>query len=226
MSVSTNAQILIVEDDQRVAAMLKNELSHEGHNPTMVHTGTDALLETSDRNFDVIILDLNLPDLDGIEVAERLKKRGQTNILMLTARGDVKSRVEGLYAGASDYLTKPFSLQELLARVHVRLREQQQNQNKTLEYGEIILDLEKASCSVGNDTLELTAQEFKLLELLLQQQGKVFSRQSIEERIYDGECLPGSNTVEVFISSIRRKLKAVGQTNLINTVRGIGYVIR
>lgn len=218
------ARILVVEDDLKLAQLLVSELGQADYKVVAVHTGTDALVQTESGRFDLVILDLNLPDLDGIEVAERLTRGAPANILMLTARGDVKSRVEGLYAGASDYLTKPFSVQELLARVHVRLRSRQADL-QVIEYGALSLEPQSGSCYANGELLALTAQEFKVLLLLLEQRGRIFSKEGLEERLYDGG-LPGSNTIEVFISNLRKKLAAAGVEGLIQTVRGLGYVVR
>lgn len=219
------ANILIVEDDKRLSELLRQELSYEGHSTVAVSTGTQALLEAEKNNFDLIVLDLNLPDMDGIEVAERLHGRISASILMLTARADLASRVAGLYAGASDYLTKPFSLQELMARIFVRLREKGSSQAK-LNYKKVELDSESRQCIVEDNVLSLTANEFALLELLMKHQGRIFSKEDIEERIYRGDEQPGSNTIEVFVSSLRKKLAAEGVNSFISTVRGMGYVIQ
>lgn len=190
-----------------------------------MHVGAEALSQAQTDDFDLIVLDLNLPDMDGIEVARRLHGRVRASILMLTARGDVGSRVEGLYAGASDYLTKPFSLQELLARIHVRLRESM-GSNKVLEYKAVELDLNAKTCRVNDRQITLTAQEFKLLELLLKDQGRIYSKDDLEHKLYKGDYSPGSNTIEVFVSNVRRKLAAAGVDNIISTVRGMGYMIQ
>jgi DNA-binding response OmpR family regulator len=219
------AHILIVEDDKRLSQLLSQELAFEGHETVVVTSGTEALLRATDKPFDLIVLDLNLPDMDGIEVAERLHGRINASILMLTARADLASRVAGLYAGASDYLTKPFSLQELMARIYVQLRDKAQGQERIL-YNQLELDSSSRQCIVEGHTLALTANEFALLELLLKHQGRIFSKEDIEERIYKGDEQPGSNTIEVFVSSLRKKLMQVGVNNLISTVRGMGYVIQ
>lgn len=224
MASKLKANILIVEDDKRLAQLLSQELGFEGHTTLSVHTGAEALLHAEDQDFDLVILDLNLPDMDGIEVAERVGKRSESSILMLTARGDVGSRVEGLYAGASDYMTKPFSLQELMARVHVRLREREAP-TQTLQHKNVTLDLAGKSCYVDEDYVSLTAQEFKLLELLLKNQGRVYAREELERKLYAG-ATPGSNTVEVFMSNLRKKLSHAGALKLISTVRGMGYMIQ
>lgn len=216
------ATVLVVEDDPKLATLLSQELSHEGYRVEVVGTGADALLLVEDQEFDLILLDLNLPDFDGLEVAELVRKRSEASILMLTARADVESRVKGLYAGASDYLAKPFSIQELLARVHARVRERERPQ--VLEAAGVTLDPSSASCTVAGDPVSLTAREFELLALLLEHRGRIFSREELERRLYQGET-PGSNTVEVFVSKLRTKLRDAGEGALVQTVRGAGYVV-
>ncbi len=223
------SRILVVEDDLRLATLLRQELAHDGHRITVVHNGTDALLRADEHAFDLVILDLNLPDIDGLEVAERLRadarSGSEVSILMLTARGDVGSRVEGLYAGASDYLTKPFSVQELRARVHVRLRERSQAA-EVLTYETLSLEPAAGSCTAAGKSLLLTSLEFRLLKLFLTHKGRIFSKEDLEDRLYGAERLPGSNTVEVFVSNLRRKLAAADLQGMIQTVRGMGYVVR
>ena len=214
--------ILIVEDDPKLALLLEQELSHEGYSVEAVGNGSDALLRVEEQEFDLILLDLNLPDFDGIEVSQRVGKRSKASILMLTARADVDSRVKGLYAGASDYLAKPFSIQELMARVHVRMRERDTPQ--VLEAGSVVLDPAGAWCTVAGEAIALTAREFELLTLLLEHRGRIFSRDELERRLYQGET-PGSNTIEVFVSKLRTKLREAGEPTLVQTVRGAGYVV-
>ncbi|MDZ7705644.1 MAG: response regulator transcription factor [Trueperaceae bacterium] len=224
-ATSTTANILIVEDDVRLAQMLEAELAQQGYNPTLSHSGSEALAAAAVTPFDLVILDLNLPDIDGIEIAERLRRDTEASILILSARGDVSHRVAGLYAGASDYLTKPFSVHELLARIHVRLRERQQEED-VIRVGGLVLDTHRKACLVGGEMLELTAQEFRVLSLLLQNRGRIFSKDDLEQRLYGGKEPPGSNTIEVFVYQLRKKLAAAGVRDLIRTVRGMGYVIR
>lgn len=214
-----NATILVVEDDLRLAKLLQQELSHDGHRVEVVHNGTDALVRADERAFDLVVLDLNLPDMDGVEVAERLRSGGEfgASILMLTARGDVKSRVEGLYAGASDYMTKPFSVQELLARVHVRLRERARPA-EVIRHGELVLEPGTGHCAVAGQPLALTSLEFRLLELFLTHKGRIFSKEDVEDRLYGADRLPGSNTIEVFVSNLRKKLAAAGMNGMIQTL--------
>ena len=217
--------ILVVEDDLRLATLLRQELTQEGYRVESVYSGLDALARSAAEAFDLVILDLNLPDIDGIEVATRLRQDSDVSILMLTARGDVSSRVEGLYAGASDYLTKPFSVQELRARVHVRLRDRERPA-EVLTFGPLTLAPAAGHCAVSGRSLPLTSLEFRLLELFLTHRGRIFSKEDVEDRLYGADRLPGSNTVEVFVSNLRRKLAAAGVEGMIQTVRGMGYVVR
>lgn len=219
------AKILIVEDDPRLSLLLEQELRYDGYEAIAAKTGTDGLVAAEACDFDLIVLDLNLPDIDGLEVARRLHGRSGASLLMLTARGDVDSRVEGLYAGASDYMTKPFSIQELLARIHVRLRERQQTP-EVLRHDDLVLNLSDRVCLLSGEPLALTAHEFELLKLLMSHRGRIFAKEDIERRLYDGDSLPGSNTIEVFVSNLRKKLAQRGVHNLIQTVRKMGYFIR
>lgn len=219
-----NEAILVVEDDVRLAKLLCQELSVAGYRADQALDGESALSALEHNHYALVILDLNLPDFDGVAIAERLQGVSDTRILMLTARGDVQSRVDGLYAGASDYMTKPFAIQELLARIHVRLRERQPI-DEVMQVGALTLDPAAGVCRVDGQSLALSTRELALLELLLRNQGRIYNKAEIEDRLY-GEQLPGSNTVEVFVSNIRRKLAEVGVDNLITTVRGRGYVVR
>lgn len=217
------AHLLVVEDDPRLQGLLRDAFTAAGHRTTVVGTGTAGLEASLVGDVDLVVLDLNLPDVDGVEVARRLRADGDVPILMLTARGDVASRVEGLYAGAADYVTKPFDVQELLARVHVRLRERRT--------GDVVahagLELRPATLSVIGPagSAVLPELEFELLRLLLAHPGRVWSRDDLERRLY-GDDLPESNTVEVFVSKLRKRLRALGvEGEPIRTVRGKGYAV-
>ncbi|MEX2534187.1 MAG: response regulator transcription factor [Trueperaceae bacterium] len=214
-------QILIVEDDLQLAQAIEGELC-KTYATRVAGTGRDALFLAETESFDLILLDLNLPDIDGITVAQELR-RNEAEVLMVTARADVKSRVAGLYAGASDYLAKPFDMHELVARVFARLRDRSPLQ--TICYGNLELVPENCICTVAGTPVTLTALEFRLLSLLLANQGRVFSKDDIEDRLYQGEG-PNSNTVEALISKVRRKLSRAGAGEPIQTIRGFGYVIR
>lgn len=213
-------RILIIEDDRRLVEVIGCELRRQ-YEVASALTASEGLFLAETQRFDLVILDLNLPDMDGLEVAEQLRGN-EAEILMLTARSDVQSRVSGLYAGASDYLAKPFDMAELVARVHARLR---RGASEVLSCGHVELRPDDGSCAVSGDPVALTAQEFRLLTLLMANQGKVFSREAIEDRLYPGEAL-NSNIVEALVSKVRRKLSDAGATDLIRTVRGMGYVVR
>ncbi len=219
---ASRARILVVEDDSALAHLVVEQLGHAGYRAEAVGLGRDAIQRAQEAALDLVVLDLNLPDMDGIEVAERLREDGDAAILMLTARADVDSRVEGLYAGASDYLAKPFSVQELLARVHVRLRERQAT--GVLRHGDLELDPEALSCRCGDDQVVLPEREFELLRLLVRHRGRLFSREDIERSLY-GTDVPDSNTVEVFVYNLRRKLAKLGHKEIIRTVRNRGYMV-
>lgn len=214
-------RILIVEDDPQLARALEVELLR-AYDATVVGTGAEALERAQSEAFDLVLLDLNLPDIDGLDVAAELKDN-PASLLMLTARADVRSRVAGLYIGADDYLAKPFDMQELLARVYALLR--RRGREEVFTSGPVTLSLADRTCTVDGAVLDLTAQEFNLLALLLANQGRVFSKNTIEDRLYR-EAQPTSNAVEALVSRLRGKLTGAGVTDLIETVRGLGYVAR
>jgi DNA-binding response OmpR family regulator len=214
-------RILIVEDDPALAKALADELGRT-YDVSVVHGGRDALARVAERGFDLILLDLNLPDIDGLQVAEDLAD-DEAEIVMLTARGDVESRVRGLYAGAADYLAKPFDMHELLARVYARLRTR--TRERAYRWGPLELAADEGVCRAHGNTVELTAQERALLELLLANQGRVYGKATLEERLYPEEP-PASNAVEALVSRVRKKLAAAGVEGAIRTIRGLGYVVR
>lgn len=217
-------RILVVEDDARLRSMLEQELATDGHVVVAVGTAGEGLYRAEEEAYDLLVLDLSLPDGDGLEVAERLRARRDLPILMLTARADVDSRVRGLYAGAADYVTKPFSVPELLARVHVRLRERvAQGRPRHLD-----LELDPGGSTARGPLGEaiLPEREFALLRLLVEHPGRLFPRDEIERTLYADSERPGSNTVEVFVHHLRRKLERLGAEARIRTVRGKGYMLR
>ena len=219
---ANGARLLVVEDDRQLVSLLREQLSLAGYDPAIAMTLAEARDLLADERFDLVILDLNLPDGDGLDLAEEISDQSQTPMLMLTARGDVESRVAGLYAGASDYLTKPFSVAELLARVHVRLREQ--GGQKQLVLGDLVLDVANGTATVAGASIVLPEREFLLLKLLVQYRGRVFTMEDLERALY-GPDLPDSNTIEVFVYNLRRKLKAAGMDGVIRTVRNRGYLV-
>ncbi len=217
------AHLLVVEDDPRLQGLLREAFTTAGHRVTVVGTGGDGLAAALAGDVDLVVLDLQLPDVDGVEVARRLRAEGDVPILMLTARGDVASRVEGLYAGAADYVTKPFDVRELLARVHVRLREREAASG-AVEHAGVRVDASTAIVSVGDRSIVLRDREARLLHVLLANPGRVFAREDLERRLY-GDDVPESNTVEVFVYHLRKQLQELGAADLIRTVRGKGYTV-
>jgi DNA-binding response OmpR family regulator len=214
------AKVLIVEDDVGLAEALARAIGRE-HETVVAHTGGDALALARD-DVDLILLDLNLPDMDGIDVAQRLAGHA-ADIVMVTARSDVASRVRGLYAGADDYVSKPFAMDELLARIFARLRGR--SRSTGLRHGSLELDAEGRVCTVDGVAVPLTGQEFELLLALLERQGRVFAKGELEGRLFAGAPL-ASNALEVVVSRLRKKLAEAGADGVIDTVRGLGYVVR
>jgi DNA-binding response OmpR family regulator len=220
-------EILIVEDDKRMAALLKRGLEREGHVATAAADGAEGLEFALARPFDVVVLDVMLPALNGYEVARRLRQGGcRTPILMLTAKDASPDIVHGLDAGADDYLTKPFSFDELLARLRAVARRGPIPRPVVLEVGDLRLDPASHEVSRGHRALQLTPKEFRLLELLMRRAGKVQSRDAIIEAVWGYDADLELNTVDVFLSTLRRKVDADEDTPLIHTVRGIGYCLK
>ncbi|MDZ7706527.1 MAG: response regulator transcription factor [Trueperaceae bacterium] len=218
------ARILVVEDDARLRSLLEQELATDGHVVVAVGTAGEGLYRAEEEPYDLLVLDLSLPDGDGLEVAERLRDRRDVPILMLTARADVDSRVRGLYAGAADYMTKPFSVPELLARVHARLRERLKPERP--RHRDLELDPSASVARGPGGEAILPESEFALLRMLVEHPGRLFTRDEIERRLYVASERPGSNTVEVFVHHVRRKLEQLDAEPRIRTVRGKGYMLR
>lgn len=220
--------VLVVEDEQRLARLLQRVLTEERHAADVAHSGSDGLSLAMSDGYDLVILDRMLPDLDGIEVTRQLRsERIATPVLMLTARGAVEDRVEGLNAGADDYLTKPFAMAELLARVNalVRRHDRAPASIGTLQVGDLTLDLMRHEAQRAGRVIELTAKEFALLEYLMRNPGFVLSRTQIIDHVwrYDLEAI--SNVVDIYIHYLRDKVDRGYPRPLIKTVRGVGYKI-
>jgi DNA-binding response OmpR family regulator len=216
-------RVLIVEDDVRLAEVLARELGH-GYDTVVVGTGREALVRAETEAFALVLLDLNLPDMDGIEVAEQLEGN-DADVVMLTARGDLASRVRGLYAGAADYLSKPFQMEELLARVYARMRSRTRARGGFVHRGGLTLATDERWCAFEGTRIDLSAQEFHLLELMLENQGRVFSKDTLVDRLY-GAADVGPNAVEAVVSRVRKKLDAAGAGTVVETIRGLGYLVR
>jgi DNA-binding response OmpR family regulator len=216
-------RILIVEDEPGMASFLDKGLSSRGYATKVVGEGSNALAIASDADFDLLILDLGLPDVEGLSVVRELRRRGERlPILILTAREDLRDKVEGLDTGADDYVTKPFKLEELLARVRVQLREERSAEPTVLEASGITLDVRTRRAMVGGELVDLTAREFTMLETFMNHAGQVLSREQLLAHVWGYDYDPGSNVVEVYIRYLRRKL---GE-DAIETVRGMGYRLR
>jgi two-component system, OmpR family, response regulator QseB len=217
------SRILIVEDEPRLATFLDRGLSANGYSTKVVEEGEAAIRLADDRDFDLIILDLGLPDVDGVEVLRRLRARGEKlPVIILSARDDPGDKVEGLDAGSNDYVTKPFSLEELLARIRVRLRDEASAEATVLESGGISLDLRTRRATVDGETVELTAREFTMLETFMRHRGQVLSKEQLLSHVWGYDYDPGSNVVEVYVGYLRRKLG----DGVIETARGMGYRLR
>jgi two-component system, OmpR family, response regulator MprA len=223
-----NARLLIVEDDQGVRESLARALQYEGYDVGVAADGFAALERIRTEDHDAIILDVMMPGLDGLQVARKVRGDGVTTpILMLTARHEVSDRVAGLDAGADDYLVKPFALDELLARLRALLRRSGVSESvETLRVADLVLDPSARTVLRGDRRLDLTKTEFDLLELLVYNAGIVLTREVIFERIWGYDFETSSNSLDVYIGYLRRKLEAAGEPRLVHTVRGVGYVAR
>jgi two-component system copper resistance phosphate regulon response regulator CusR len=213
-------RLLLVEDEDRIAAFVQKGLAAHGYTIERVATGREGVSRALSREFDLLVLDLGLPDMDGHDVLRTWRDRGVgVPVIILTARGEVGDRVEGLELGADDYLTKPFAFDELLARIRARLRRRDPEQAMVLEAGGLTLDLRTRRTRADGREVDLTAREFALLETFLRHAGQVLSRERLLSLVWGMEFDPGSNVVDVYVGHLRRKL---GEGS-IQTVRGMGY---
>jgi two-component system, OmpR family, response regulator MprA len=219
-------RVLVVEDDRDIADVLRRSLDLDGYDVRLAADGEAALEEAGVFEPDAVILDLGLPKLDGVEVCRRLREDGDVPILMLTARDGVDDRVGGLDSGADDYLVKPFERRELLARVRALLRRRPPRGSASLVVGDLRLNPDAHEAFRGDRTLDLTSREFELLEYLMRNERLVVSRQRLLDDVWGYHPYAETNTVDVFISNLRRKLEAGGEDRLLHTVRGAGYVLR
>jgi two-component system, OmpR family, response regulator MprA len=221
------ARVLIVEDDDDIAQVLQRSLRLDGYDVKLAADGVQALDEAHAFLPDLIVLDLGLPRLDGIDVARRLRDDGDdVPILILTARDALESRVEGLDIGADDYLVKPFERQELLARLRALLRRRPPRGMAPLRVGDLMLNPDTHEVTRGDRPIDLTQREFELLEYLMRNERLVISRQKLLDEVWGYDPFSITNTIEVFVSNLRRKLEADGEPRLLHTVRGAGYVLR
>ncbi len=219
-------RVLVVEDDEDIADVLRRSLRQEGHEVRTVADGEDALRLAGEFVPDLVVLDLGLPRLDGVEVCRRLRSGGDVPILILTARSDTDDRVEGLDAGADDYLVKPFERAELLARMRALLRRRPPRGSASLAVGDLILNPGTREVTRGDRALDLTNREFELLEFLMRNERLVISRERLLEEVWGYDPTSMTNTIDVFISNLRRKLEEGGEERVLHTKRGAGYVVR
>jgi DNA-binding response OmpR family regulator len=220
-------RILLVEDDPKLAKFIETELSLEGYYVTVAANGMDGLVRARDAQPDLLILDWMLPGISGLDLCMRLRKTGiQIPIIILTAKDEVPDRVMGLNAGADDYVTKPFSMEELLARVKARLRHNHLGEPDLLEFEDLTLNRLTREVYRKNQLIELTAKEFDLLEFLLRHPRQVVTRDQILESVWGYDFMGESNIIEVYIRALRIKLEVNNPKRLLHTVRGVGYVLR
>ena len=224
--MSQDAHILVVDDDPEIVSFLKRGLIYEGYSVDTAGDGAEALVKARDREPDLVILDVMMPEIDGIEVSRRMRQAGDVPILMLTAKGTVADKIAGLDSGADDYLVKPFSFDELLARVRVQLRRRQPREGEILRFSDLSLNTTTREVMRSGENISLTAQEFDLLELFLRHPRQVLKRDMIYERVWGYDFEGESNVIEVYVRYLRSKLEDSNKSRLIHTVRSVGYVLK
>ena len=225
-----NQKILLVEDEEKLARFIELELCHEGYSVTKAFTGRTGYELAASGEFDLVLLDIMLPELNGMEVLRRLRKVSAVPVIMLTARGEVMDKVAGLDQGAEDYITKPFAIEELLARIRATLRKSTGTANSAdsdvLSVQGVILDLKRHTVTVQDTQIELTKREFDLLSYMLKNKDIVVTREMLLENVWEYDFDGGTNAVDVYIRFLRSKIDEEFDIKLIHTVRGVGYVIK
>jgi two-component system response regulator MprA len=223
----SDPRILLVDDEPAVQASLERLLRQAGYQVETASDGRRALTAVGESAPDALVLDVVMPGLDGLEVTRRLRNMGdQTPVLLLTARDEVSDRVSGLDAGADDYLTKPFAVEELLARLRALLRRSGADETAELRVGDLVLDPVSHQASRGGRPLELTRTEFALLELFLAHPGRALTRTAIYQAVWGYDFGPASNSLDVYVGYLRRKTEAAGEPRVLHTLRGVGFVLR
>ena len=231
MAEEPRSQLLIVDDDPELLQFLLEELSQDTQECQGANCGAEALLLLRQQHFDLVVLDWNLPDFNGLEICRRLRSSGDTTpVLMLTAHDALEERVAALDAGADDFLTKPFELEELHARVRAQLRRQgyaaQRDATSNLELGDLSIDLIRREVKRGESAINLSQREFDLLVCLVQEAGTVLPRQQILETVWGHPFVGDPNALDVYMGYLRRKVESPGQPRLLHTVRGVGFMAR
>ena len=222
-------KILLVEDEEKLARMVEMELRYEGYEVTKAFDGRSGLEEALSGKYDLVLLDIMLPQLSGMEVLRRLRRESDMPVIMLTARDSVIDKVSGLDSGADDYITKPFAIEELLARIRAALRKRgsgERPEEPLLSAGPLTMDVERHTVAVSGTPVELTRREFDLLHHLLENKGRVLSREALLDSVWGFDFVGETNSVDVYIRFLRSKIDEAFDIKLIHSVRGVGYVIR
>ena len=220
-------RVLVVEDEKKTASFIRKALQSEGYAVDVLHDGAEALAAVGHTPFDVVVLDVMLPGRDGLSVVRQMReKKIAIPVLLLTARGEVNEKVEGLNAGADDYLPKPFALEELIARVRALGRRYSDTKSLTLRVGDLTLDTVTRKVLRGQTPIDLAPREYLLLEFLMRAAGRICGRMAIVEKVWDYDFDPGTNLVDVYIMRLREKIDAGFEPKLLHTVRGVGYVLK
>src|SRR3954469_21873710 len=220
-------RILVVEDEKKTASFIRKALQAEGFAVDVCHNGEDALCAPGVTPYDAIVLDVMLPGRDGLSLLRQWRQnRNSTPVLLLSARGEVNERVEGLNIGADDYLPKPFALVELIARVRALTRRSGENKSVVLKVSDLSLDTVTHFAERRGQRIELTAREYRLLEYLMRSAGRLCGRMMILEKVWDYDFDPGTNLVDVYVRRLREKIDAESEAKLLHTVRGSGYVLK
>jgi len=221
-----SSRILIIEDEEKIARFVELELGYEGYTATKAFDGRTGLELAETGEFDLVLLDVMLPQLSGMEVLRRIRRTSSIPIIMLTARDSVVDKVAGLDSGASDYITKPFAIEELLARIRTALRKTSQEDVAVLSASGLLLDTSRHTVTMLGKPIELTKREFDLLHFLLKNKGVVLSREALLENVWGYDFTGETNAVDVYVRFLRGKIDEVFDLKLIHTVRGVGYVIK
>ncbi|MCD8905038.1 response regulator transcription factor [Staphylococcus chromogenes] len=222
-------KVLIIEDEQNLARFIELELKHEQYDVDITYDGLSGLNKALQQYYDIILLDLMLPEMDGLEVCQRIRTQKDTPIIMITAKGEIYDKVVGLDNGADDYIVKPFEIEELLARMRALVRrygEESHSNTDVINIDGLIIDKHAFSVSFESQNIELTKTEFDLLLVLAENKNHVLQREQILDHVWGYESAVETNVVDVYIRYLRNKLKPIGKQKLIETVRGVGYVIR
>lgn len=223
-----NNYILVIEDEKQIARFIELELQHEGYIVDIVYDGREGLKKVEEKEPDLILLDVLLPGLNGMEICRRIRQFSDVKIIMLTAKDEIMDRVMGLDLGADDYLTKPFAIEELLARIRVALRNRKNSTKlqKNISIGDLVMDISMHSVTRGKDIIDLTKREYDLLEYFMKNKDIVLTREQLLESVWGFDYMGDTNVVDVYVRYLRGKVDEGFNTKLIHTVRGVGYILK